>query len=171
MKTLRSRCRNAFRPATAIKLLVWVLVSLILTQFAHGLSGYALYLGGTGWFLAIPADLVFLGLLLLSSLAYLLHFWVSVFSPALYTLTLTLQNTQVSSSSIYYSFSPFSEGTIRQLAEQLCEEDCRRWSKEALWEEVEDGWSIAYLPSTAEVRITPAAFYLAALRQMVRNRP
>lgn len=77
----------------------------------------------------------------------------------------------MNSSSIYYSFSPFSEETIRQLAEQLCEDDCRRWGKEALWEEVEDGESINYLPSTAEVRITPAAFYLALLRQVVRNQP
>lgn len=170
MKTLLSRCRTALRPALAIKLLVWVLVSLILTQFAHGLSDYALYLGGSGWFLAIPADLIFLGLLLLGSLAYLLHFWLA-FSPTLYTLTLTLQNTRVNSSSIYYSFSPFSEETIHQLAKQLCENDCRRFGKEALWEEGEDGESISYLPNTAEVRITPAAFYLAFLRQVVRNQP
>lgn len=157
------------RRAIVWKVLAWVISSLILTQLADGLSAYALSLGGAGWFLVIPADLLLRWIIITGSLVYLIHRWIAAFAPTLYILT--LRNTKLDVSSVYCSFSPFSQATIRELAEQLCQEDCQRWGKERLWEEGEDGERIAYRPYTAEIHITSGAFLLACWQQQFARLP
>ena len=173
MNHLTLRCYQiggkALRRPIVWKILAWVISSIILTQLGNGLSGYALYVGISGWFLVIPVELLFEGMVVFGGLLCLIHRWTGAFQPTLYILT--IRNTQVSNPWVGFSFSPVSKSDIRELEEAIFEQDCQLWGKEALWEYGEGERRIAYLDYTAEFKISPLTFYRACWQQWITWRP
>lgn len=149
-----------------------MIVSLAMTQLAHSLSSEAIYLGGAGWFEVVPVELAFQGVVVLIGLLYLFGrpIIAAAYPPTLYILLVRHSN-QVTSPWFAFSFSPFVQPAINELVEEFFQEDCLRWGKEALWEEEEDGWSIAYNVGTTEIRISPLAFIQACWRQQHATKP
>ena len=160
------------RQVSVWRVLAWVIASLALTQLAHGLASDAIYLGGAGWFVVIPAEPVFQGVLVLISLLYLLgrRILAAVYAPTLHVLVAQNSNQDIPPR-VACSFTPFAQSTIEDLTEEFFQEDCLRWGKEALWVEVTDGWTIAYAVGTAEIKISPLAFMQACCRQHHATKP
>jgi hypothetical protein len=167
MKSWTSRClqigSKAIRRVNGWKVLAWVLASLALTQIAQALSGYALSVGISGWFLVIPAEPLFEGMVVCGGLLCLLHRWIVAFPKTFYVLT--IRNTQVSSPWVILSFSPFSASYIQQMEKELFELDCQLWGEEALWEYGEAERSIAYVNNTAKFTVSPAPWYRGIRKQ------
>jgi hypothetical protein len=119
--------------------------------------------GISGWFLVLPAEPLFAGMVVCGGLLCLLHRWIVVFPLKLYILT--LRSTQVSRPWVIPSFSPFSASDIEQWEKELFELDCQLWGEEALWEYGEPKQSVVYIENTVEVTVSPTPWYRGIRKQ------